>query len=248
MMVDNPALRLFPPEDVYFKTVDGLTLHGWFFRAKDAAGSVLALHGNAENISTHVNSVLWLSQNGFNVFIFDYRGYGLSEGRPSIEGLHRDAEAALEKLMDMPGANGKIIVFGQSIGGAVAVNLVTDSPHRRHIKALVVDSSFAGYRLIAREKMNMLWFTWPLQYPLSWFFNDSRSPVKKIARVSPVPVLIMHGMSDPVVPTHHGEILFQAAREPKQFWLTTAEGHTRAVLEPAVREHLQEYFLLLTKP
>ena len=91
-----PAARLFLPENVFFKTSDGLALHGWFLKARDARGTVLVLHGNAENISTHASGVLWLVPEGFNVFIFDYRGYGRSEGRPTVAGVHKDADAALE--------------------------------------------------------------------------------------------------------------------------------------------------------
>ncbi len=242
VMVDNPGVRFFQPEDVYFKNALGLSLHGWFFRAKEAQGSVLFLHGNAENISTHVNSVLWLTQAGFNVFAFDYRGYGLSAGKPSLEGVHEDAEAALETLLTLPGVErNKIIVLGQSIGGAIAVYLSATTPHKSSMRALIVDSSFSSYRLIAREKMNQLWLTWPLQYPLSWLFDDSYSPVGKMPMVAPVPVLIMHGMRDEVVPMHHGAILFEAARGEKEFWITASEGHIVSMREPAVRERLREY-------
>ena len=98
---DNPFVRAYAPQDIYFKTTDGLTLHGWFFKAHDAA-VMLVLHGNAQNISTHVNGVLWLVQAGFNVFIIDYRGYGQSEGEPTAAGANSDAEAALETLLAMP--------------------------------------------------------------------------------------------------------------------------------------------------
>jgi fermentation-respiration switch protein FrsA (DUF1100 family) len=239
---DNPALNQFIHEDIYFRTADGTLLHSWFFPAKEALGSVLFLHGNAENISTHVSSILWLVRSGFNVLAFDYRGYGLSEGKPSLQGVHNDAEAALETLLAMSVVDkDRIIVFGQSIGGAVAVNLVAATPHKDHIKALIVDSAFASYRSIAREKMNQFLLTWLFQYPLSWLFNDSYSPAKKIAAVSPVPVLIMHGTLDQVVPMHHGELLFQEAQQPKEFWPVTAVGHIQGVSVPSVRERLLLY-------
>ena len=199
--VDNPLAKLFLPEDVFFKTPDGLTLHGWFFKARDNRGSMLVLHGNAENLSTHVNSVLWLVQEGFNVFIFDYRGYGKSEGKPTVQGIHIDAEAALETLLNLPGVDKeKIAVLGQSIGGATAIYLVATSPYKRHVKALVIDSVFSDYRLVAREKTGLCCITWPFQYPLSFLVNNDYSPVKWIQKVSPVPILILHGGQDPVAP------------------------------------------------
>jgi fermentation-respiration switch protein FrsA (DUF1100 family) len=243
-MYENPFVRPFSPEDVSFKTADGITLFGWFFRAHDAAGSVLFLHGNAGNISTHVNGVLWFVKAGFNLFIFDYRGYGRSGGEPSPGGVVLDAEAALEALLAMPSVDkDRIVVFGQSIGGAIAIDLVAMAPHRAQVRALVVDSAFASYREIAREKMDMLWLTWPFQYPLSWAFSDRYSPLLFISRVSPIPVLFIHGMNDPVVPVHHGEELYDAAGEPKEIWLTGGEGHIRSTVDPAVRGLLKAYLL-----
>jgi uncharacterized protein len=243
--VDNPEVAQFPYEDVYFRTDDGIKLHAWFFPAEDSSGTVLFLHGNAENISSHVSSVLWMVRSGLNVLAFDYRGYGLSEGEPSLEGVHQDAQAALKVLLSMQQIDReRIIVFGQSIGGAIAVHLVATTSFKDCIRALVIDSAFASYRGIAREKMNQFALTWPFQYPLSWLFNDSFSPARRIEDVSPVPVLIIHGSLDEVVPVHHGERLFQAASEPKKFWALPGVGHIQAVLMPSVRMRLLEYMRL----
>ena len=241
---DNPVAQLFFPEDIYFKTTDGLTLHGWFFQAakRDARATILVLHGNAENLSTHVNGVLWLVKEGFNLFIFDYRGYGRSQGKPSIKGVHVDAEAALKTLLSLPNMDKEqIIVLGQSIGGAIAVYTVANTPYKDRISALVIDSAFSSYRLIAREKLAQVFITWPFQYPLSLFFNDDYSPVKCIKRVSPVPLLIIHGEQDPVVPVHHGQMLYDAALQPKAFWKTTIPGHIRSFADEGVRERLVGY-------
>ena len=91
----NPVAEKFAPQDVYFPTTDGLTLHGWFLASREPQGTVVVFHGNAENLSTQVNSVLWLVKEGFNVFIIDYRGYGRSEGTPTVEGIMIDGRAAL---------------------------------------------------------------------------------------------------------------------------------------------------------
>jgi fermentation-respiration switch protein FrsA (DUF1100 family) len=241
-MVDNPVLAMFTPEDVSFRSEDGVGLHGWLFRAKEPKGSILVLHGNAENISTHVGSVLWLVPAGYNLFIFDYRGYGRSEGRPTIRGVHLDAQAALDKLLSLPGIDsGRIVVLGQSIGGSIAVYLVAHTPHKDRIRALVIDSAFSSYRRIAREKMDDFWITWPFQYPFSLFFNDDYSAVKFIGQVAPVPLLILHGEQDPIVPVHHGWLLYEAASEPKELRITAQPGHIRAFADEAGRRDLLRF-------
>jgi len=239
----NPAAQVFSPEDIYFKTPDGITLHGWLFVANPhAQGTILILHGNAENLSTHVNSVLWLIREGFNIFIFDYRGYGRSEGKPNLKGVHVDAEAALKTVLGMPETIGKrVVVLGQSLGGAIAVYTVANFPQKDRIAALALDSAFSSYRLIAREKLGLFFLTWPFQYPLSFLFNDDYSPVKWISKVAPVPVLIMQGVNDPVVPTHHGFLLYEAALMPKDFWNTSTPGHVMAFADEDVRNKFVRY-------
>jgi uncharacterized protein len=242
-LLNNPVALSFSPENVFFNTEDGLVLHGWLFRSgPQAKATVLVLHGNAENISTHVNSVLWLINEGFNVFIFDYRGYGRSEGKPTLPGMHRDAEAALNTLTTLPDVDhDRIIVLGQSLGGAVAVYAVANTRFRQQIKALIIDSAFSSYRRIAREKLDGFSLTWPFQYPLSFLFNNSYSPEKWIGKVSPIPLVILHGERDTIVPVHHAEMLFDAAKPPKELWLVPAEGHIRSFANDTVRKHIVEY-------
>ena len=243
-LYDNPVARQFSPKDIYFKTSDGLTLNGWFFQAanSEARATVLVFHGNAENLSTHVNSVLWLVREGFNLFIFDYRGYGKSQGSPDIKGVHLDAEAALKTVLSLPQVDKEqIIVLGQSIGGAIAVYTVAHTPYKDRIAALVIESTFSSYRLIAREKLAQVFITWPFQYPLSYLVSDAYSPIRWIREVSSVPLLIIHGDQDPVVPMHHGQMLYEAARDPKEFWETTAPGHVTSFADAGVRDKLVRY-------
>ncbi len=235
----NSIAQLFSPEDIYFKTPDGITLHGWLFNANpQALGTVLILHGNAENLSTHVNSVLWLVKEGFSIFIFDYRGYGRSEGKPNLQGVHIDAAEALKTVLNLQMTKGgRVVVLGQSIGGAIAVYTVANFEHKERIAALVIDSAFSSYRLIAREKLGQFFLTWPFQYPLSLLFNDDYSPLKWIGKVAPVPVLILHGANDPVVPIHHGLMLYEAAPMPKDLWETFIPGHIMSFADENVRKN-----------
>ena len=241
--IDNLYLAQVSYEDVYFKSSDGLTLHGWHIKAKEKKlGTILHFHGNAQNISTHVNNVLWLAFEGYDIFTFDYRGYGRSEGRPSIDGVNRDALSALEFVLTHPDIkDGPLFIFGQSLGGAIAVYSAATSPYKRQVKAVIVDSAFSSYRVIAREKLADFVLTWPFQFPFSFFFNDDYSPVKWIKNVSPLPLLIIHSEQDTLVPPHHAKIIYEEADEPKEIWLVSGVGHIQAFSLKSVRERFLEY-------
>jgi hypothetical protein len=236
--VQTPERLGLKYEDVYFNAGDGTRLHGWYLPAPGRAlGTILFLHGNAENVSTHIMSVRWLPERGFNVFLLDYRGYGASAGKPTLAGVQDDVESALKMLTARPGVDaGRIVVFGQSLGGAIAVHRVAHTAYRGSIRALVVESAFSGYRRITREKLGDFWLTWPFQYPLSWTVSDKYSPSAAVADISPIPLLVIHGDRDPIVPAHHGQRLFELAREPKQIWIVPDGGHIQAFRKSEYRD------------
>ncbi len=245
--VNDPATQRLAPEEVRFTSSDGVKLYGWYFRRPEARGTILVCHGNVENLSTHVKLDLWLVEAGYNLFIFDYRGYGRSEGQPDVKGVHLDAEAALETLLTRlprPGTD-RIIVFGKSLGGAIATNVVATSPYKARVKALIIDSAFSDYRMIAREKIADSIIGWPFQYPLSFLVNDDYSPIKKIRDIAPIPVLIVFGTGDRIVPGHHSRLLYEAAREPKELWVSMVPGHVRSFSDAVLREKLLDYLASL---
>ena len=241
--VFDPEAIGFSYETIDFEAPDGTRLHGWFFPAEgERLGTVLFLHGNAENISTHFANVAWLAKAGIDAFVFDYRGYGRSSGSPTLDGLHQDAAAALERLMAMPGIEAdEIAVFGQSLGGAVALGMVAESPHKDRLGALIVEGAFSDYRGIAREKLSGFWLTWPLQWPLSLTIDNSYSPETAAAELAPLPFLLIHGQEDEVIPPHHGERLFDAAVEPKAIWRPEKAGHIQALATIEMRERFLGY-------
>ncbi len=247
VFISDPATQQLSPEEVHFTSSDGVMLFGWYFKRPEARGAILVCHGNVENLSTHVKLDLWLVEAGYNLFIFDYRGYGRSEGRPDVAGVQLDAAAALETLINRlphPG-NDRIIVFGKSLGGAIATNVVATSPYKARVKALIIDSAFSDYRMIAREKIADSIIGWPFQYPLSFLVNDDYSPLKKIGDIAPVPVLIVFGTDDRIVPGHHSRLLYAAASEPKELWVSTVPGHVRSFSDTAFREKLLNYLASL---
>lgn len=230
-------------EDVFFRSADGLKLHGWWLPAKgQAKGTVLFFHGNAENISTHIGSVYWLPAQNYNVFLPDYRGYGNSEGVPTLAGVQDDLNSAMKYLLQRKDIDTeRIVILAQSLGGAMAIYNVAHSPYRAKIKALISESAFSDYRDIVREKLASFWLSWPLQWPLSFTIDNDYSPINSVALISPIPLLIIHGDKDNVVPLVHGQKLFNAAGEPKEMWVVNGGGHIQAFMHKKYQDQLLEY-------
>ncbi len=228
-------------EEVGFDAEDGTRLHGWFLpsRLPDADATVLFLYGNAENKSTHIASVYWLPEHGFNVLLFDYRGYGGSGGRPTLPGLHEDIDAALRYLLSRPEPSSqRIIVFGQSLGGSLALTAIAESPWRSHIEGVIVEGAFSGYRRIAREKLGSFWLTRPLAWPFSLTISDRYRPVESAAMISPIPLLLVYAAGDEIVPVHHGDLLYEAAESPKWLWKIDGIAHITAFVDEGRREEM----------
>lgn len=241
-LLENPLLVDFSFENHYFTSIDGVTLHGWLIKGKINFGTILFMHGNAENISTHINSVLWLAGEGYNIFAFDYRGYGLSEGVPTIDGVHNDALAALEFVVSLQNSNTTpIFILGQSLGGAISIYTVAITNHKNRISALIVDSAFSDYRVIAREKLSEFFLTYLFRYPISLLVDNYYSPVNWIRMVNPVPILIIHGDKDKIVPPSHSLNLYEKAEFPKDLWIIDGVGHISAFSREDVRRQLIQY-------
>lgn len=231
-------------QPVSFQGADGTELRGWFLpAAQNSSTTIFFVHGNAENISTHIGAVWWLPREGFNVFLFDPRGYGASSGTAEIDGVHQDVEAGLDWLEQYRPAD-TIIVYGQSLGGALAITtLARANQHTRDkIALVVVESAFASYRAIVRDKLADYYLTWPFQFVLPWFVRDSFSPERFVAELAPLPLLFVHGRADQTVPSSHSERLFEKAKEPKKLWLFDGVEHTAAFRDPERRARLIREF------
>jgi fermentation-respiration switch protein FrsA (DUF1100 family) len=220
----NPAKDGYTYEDVQFPSADGTRLSGWFIPATGKAiGTVIHFHGNAQNMSAHYSFISWLPANGFNLFVFDYRGYGKSEGTPSRKGVYEDSVAAVEYVKSRTNIDQrKIIVFGQSIGGANAL-VVMGRNHVDGIVGVATDSAFSSYKSVATEHAGLLK---PLAYCL---IGNTLSPKKYVGNISPTPLLIIHGTADRVASYQHAQKLFEHANEPKQLWTLEGAQHTEAL-------------------
>lgn len=248
MLVQTPAQHGIDYQELALRAEDGTALTAWFLPARGPArATVLFLHGNAENISTHFASVAWMPAEGFNVLALDYRGYGASEGTPTLAGVQLDIDAAMRALLARPGVDrGRIVLFGQSLGGALAIHYAARGAYRSSLRALVADSAFSDYRGIVREKLAGFFLTWPLQW-LPWLTVDNDySPAASVAALSPLPLLLIHGERDVVVPARHSQRLFELAREPKELWLVPEAGHIQALRGEAMRRRLVDYLRRVT--
>ena len=200
-------------EEVWLRAEDNVRLNAWYLPSPTTSKVLLLFHGNATNLGTDLPRLQFFARLGVSLFEVDYRGYGKSEGSPDEAGLYRDANAAYQYLLEARAHKPRdILLHGQSLGGAVAIDLAS----RRECGGLIVESSFTSAREMARRM-----FLLPLlEYvPKSRF--DSR---RKIGQVR-CPVLIVHGTQDQVIPFSMGQELYQAAREPKSFLPVEGAGH-----------------------
>lgn len=232
-------------ENVVLDTADGETLHGWWLPAEsEPLGTVYFLHGNAQNISSHLLNVAWLPAEGYNVFTIDYRGYGKSTGAPDIEGALHDSETGLRWLASQPNVkNTPVFLLGQSLGGALGLTLASEWEQRNEapeLSGVILDGTFSGFRGIAREKLANFWLTWPFQAPLSWTIPGEYEGIDQIANISPVPIMIIHSVRDGIIPFHHGQALYEAAGEPKEF-LQTDTPHAATFIIPAYKDSVLEF-------
>jgi hypothetical protein len=205
-------------EECWFRTHDGLRLYGWWHPGQ--GGGELAqrpvllwCHGNAGNISHREENLRLLAEHGLAVFIFDYRGYGRSEGTPSEDGLYLDAGAAYTYLVAERGVRPeRVVCFGRSLGAAVALHLALEEK----VAGLIMESPFQSVPAMARR-----------QFPIlpAWLLVRARFDNIRCVRGLAVPLLVVHGSQDDLVPIAQGRAVFDAAPEPKEFYVIEGAGH-----------------------
>ena len=204
-------------EDVNFSSQDQVLLNGWFIEGS-LRRVILFCHGNFGNMSSRVDIIKDLSVLGYNVFIFDYRGYGMSNGVSNERGLYLDVLGAYDYLIDKGFEDKDIIVFGRSLGGAVAIFLASFT---RGLRGVIIDSTFISARALGHDILG---------YNLPEFLVSNRfESIKRIKKIN-IPKLIIHSEEDDLIPFYHGEKLYKEAPEPKLF-LSIRGSHDNCISE-----------------
>lgn len=209
-------------EDVNFDSADGTTLHGWFLKTKAATpkGTVVFSHGNAGSLGHHLGFVTWLADAGYQVFMYDYRGFGKSGGVLNRDGMVQDVKAAFLYVSGRKDVQkDKIISYGHSLGGAKSITALANIEPLK-CKAIVIDSSFSSYQAMAKL------FAGELGTEL---ISDEFSPKDFISKINGTPMLIVHGQKDTVVPFAQGQQLFDLANEPKTLFDVKEGNHGDAL-------------------
>ena len=205
-------------EDIFFVSEDNLRLNGWFIPAEAPRATILFSHGNAGNMSHRLQIIEIFHRLNLNVFIYDYRGYGKSQGVPSEQGLYRDVQAAYRYLTEQRKLDAaSLVIFGKSIGANVAIDLAS----RVEAGLFISDSGFTSAYEMGRRLFPYL----PVKFLISIKY-DALSKIKDIT----IPKLIIHSQEDEIVPFRMGQRLFEAAAEPKEFYPMKGT-HNEAIIE-----------------
>ncbi len=216
-------------QDVWLETSDRVKLHAWWIPCPGSRLATLFLHGNAGNITHRAAHAREILGAGSSLLLVDYRGYGKSGGRPTEAGLYKDADAGYAYLIGRGCKPGQIVIHGESLGSAVAVNLAS----RRDSAGVVLEAPFTSARDVAAKLL-------PLIGPLLVWSYDSRVRIHRVR----APLLIIHGDRDGLIPLQMGRALFDAAASPKSFWTVPGAGHNDIVetASTAYRERLRAFY------
>ena len=210
----TPAIFDLEYQDVHFTAEDATEIHGWYLPGDFQKPLVLFFHGNAGNISHRLDNLKLLRKLGLSIFIFDYRGYGKSQGKTSEEGTYSDASGALQYLKQQGWDTNQMIYFGRSMGAGVALHLALEEPPA----ALVLESPFTSVTAMGR-------YHYPLLSLLAgWLIQARYDNLEKIDKIK-TPLLIFQGGKDTIVPPEMAEQLYNKARQPKQMILLPNAGH-----------------------
>ena len=220
------------PQQIELKTSDDKKFFGWYFKASDnPKGKILFFHGNGQNRTAHFYSLYWILKNNYDFFIFDYPGYAESEGKASQLSTGDAGTKAIEWIAQK-NPNTPLIIFGQSLGGNIAIYSYAKNRAKVSACLVVVDSTFKSYRKVAQRVLAKQWLTWPIQGLSYLLVPESHSAEDLISEISPTPFLVFHSKEDSVVDYQSGRDVFDSAKEPKKFFEVHGKGHIQAFTGP----------------
>ena len=230
-----------PYETIHHQAIDGTALVSWWLAAKKtingkSKGSILVLHGNAQNMSYHQLSVNWLPAAGYDVLMLGYREFGQSEGLAKLPDIFMDVHSGLDWMLNRKqssNSNVPVYVLGQSIGASLAVYGIASYPQKHEISAVVLDAGFDSYPDIASEAMSRHWLTWLLQ-PVALSITSQYDPIEWVDHWGEMPLMMMHSPQDTVVPYRRGKALYEKANDPKM-WLDSTGRHVESFAFEAMR-------------
>lgn len=214
----TPAKWGFKYDDVDFKSTDGTDLHGWFMpvNGKQSKGTVVFSHGNAGSLGHHLGFVMWLVEAGYQVFMYDYRGFGKSGGELDRQGMVEDVKGAFDYVRSRKDVDAsKLISYGHSLGGAKSIAALADK-QINGLRAIVIDGTFSSYQAMARIVGGEFG---------ARLITDECSPRGCIAKITKTPLLVVHGDKDQIVPVAQGKELFELANEPKTLFEVKEGSH-----------------------
>lgn len=208
-------------DDLSFESGDGTALHGWHIKTKSEhkIGTIIHFHGNAQNITSHFRAVAWLANHGYDLFLFDYRGFGQSAGKPDQVGVFKDCVAAVNVAQQINADETTFILYGQSLGAANAI-AVAGEITIPNLKGVIAEAPFYSYESIARDKANGF-----LDLFVGIAISNKKSPHYVVANIAPVPLLLVHGNADHIVPFEHSKALYEKAQQPKSLWEVPGAQH-----------------------
>ena len=229
------------PEEVDFKSADGTSLHGWFFPAKgeSSLGTVIHLHGSDRNITYTILNSHWLIERNFNLFVFDYRGYGKSSGKPSREGLIQDALAAIQTIQAREDtAESPIWLWGQSMGGQLAIVTAAEL-EGQGLSGVISEATYSTFSEHVCDKMSKMGPLWLVQWGLWLLTSDAHSAIRSVGQLTEVPLLLIHGDADRAVAPYHSDRLFEKAEGPKEIWKVPGAGHLKVFQKEEYQDRLE---------
>ena len=210
--------------EIFLNVNESERICAWVFPVENSIGTIVQFHGNAQNMSSHYLSVLWLQEHGFEIVAFDYRGYGCSDGEAKKENARADGFTLVNHVLKQ---NKKpLYLYGQSLGGIVLQETLLQlrEDQKREISGVILEGTFSSYQKIANVKMSESWLTWPFQWLAYILVSDTGAPNEDLSKLTSNRFLVVHGDQDPVVPFVLGQEIFEKLGSPNKQFLSIKNG------------------------